>query len=90
MLQDVNQVAEGLQALQLDEGGPQGIVQDCAQRVHQGRQHTPVAICLREELVVQLVLHLAHLRSRSSSVTVVDLSPMQLMRERSQGKELTI
>ncbi len=63
VLEDVHQAAQLVQALQLDEDGPERIVQDGAQGVHQRGQRTALAVRVWEKVVKQLVLHLAHLDS---------------------------
>lgn len=68
MLQDVHKATELINALQLDENGPEGIVEDSAEGVHEGRQSPALAVSLGEEVLKQLVLHLAHLHSRKHTV----------------------
>ncbi len=75
MLEDVDEAAELVQALQLDEDGPKGVVQDGAQGVHQGRQRAAVAVRLREEVLKELVLHLAHLPCQVQQQVNYSLSP---------------
>ena len=61
MLQDIYKATQLVQALQLYEDRSEGVVQDGAEGVHQGRQRAAVAVRLWEEVLKQLMLHLAHL-----------------------------
>lgn len=68
MLQDVHKLCQVVQAGQLDEARPEGVVQQHAQRLNQRLQARPApAVCCDgrcgEEVLVQLVLHLACLHA---------------------------
>ena len=67
VLQDGDQLAELIQDMELNEGRPQQVVQQCAQRVHQGRHSTAVPSFPGKEVVEQLVLRCTHLHSRRTS-----------------------
>jgi len=77
MLQDVHKATELINTLQLDEDWSEGVIEDSAEGVHEGRQSTTLAVSLGEEVLKQLMLHLAHLHSRNSPVTTPDISPIR-------------
>lgn len=68
MSQDVNNLAQLIQSIQVDEAWSQGIVKNGGQGVNEGRQAGALPILTREKVVKQLVLILTDLHDRHGDV----------------------
>lgn len=61
MLEDGDQIAESIEVLQLDQGGPQRIVQLQGQGLDQRLQRAAVPALSRKQRIKERVLHLTQL-----------------------------